>query len=243
MKNIEFDTLACIHNKLELVSVPKNQAKVMVLEPNPNSIYNQQNNIVCSQKPNSKHFYIPVKYEQYCFQDLILRNASSIMEKYLSVENIHPGQLNLFNQNYQCIRIVSTDPEILPYLISDFLDRGIQFLSQNNVRSYLSYIYYKKHIELKIIDKGIYLDSNEAGRYYFGVPKSMHFDAFIEGLEKIMITVNIPCSAPLLMYLYNKKRMLDFTGIHLTYNDPEFLKNIQASLNALFEIEKAEIKQ
>jgi len=174
------------------------------------------------------HFHIPVTEKElpqkFVFivlrsynlfdDDFVVRIADSIRSKRNVEFDACIGQLYFYNELKSCIRIRLNNYEILPGLIQDFTDEGIQFAKFKSVKPYDSIIKIKKHMNLYEIEEGIFEHPVKKEVHYISIPNTMDWDAF----EKLTLSIKQNSEYKIfdaaLASVYARDKMLDMVRIY-----------------------------
>jgi len=221
MKNIDLDGLTCFKVKLK-INRPlwSENMKYLVLESDPNPDYYAWHNFPPNMEYDDlKHLYLLVKNKINCFQDVILRFTVKLRKQFGTTMHIYPGSMIFHNENYQCVRIDTTNAGQLPLLIEELHKLGIHFVKNQKVHDYDSLVHYKKHIEYTKIEEGVYQDNNDPNRFFFQVKKHLEFDEFLKGIEQIKNTCEFHLFDAFLTDMLNRNEVNDFIGIYSKHCD------------------------
>ena len=220
MNSQEFNGLTCYTVKGNVASASvSDKLKYLVFESDPTPGYYAKNNFPVNKHVNDWHFYIPVKKQVICFQDIVLRNAPIINEKLKSNLRIYPGQIVLNNKNHACIRVNTDNPDILPAFIEELIKMGLVLFGNKKIAEYESVIYFKKYTVFSKLGEGIYQDENNENRYFFEIPNLINFDDFLEGMEKIKNNCNYHLFDSFLASIFIENSTQDFIGIYSEHCD------------------------
>lgn len=236
MNNIAFQGITCFNVRLELSrNELSNSLKKLVLESNATpGYYSKQNFPPNKQATQDRHLYLVVKKSVNCFQDIVLRHASHINKKYNQKLHIAPGQLDLFNESHQCIRVNTSDTDNIENLIADLGKLGIEFLPDKKVEPYKSHIFFKKYVEFLEIQPQVYQDNENPYRFFFKIPKCIEFDEFERSVEKIKNNCKFHLFDAFLNHFFMKDSVQDLVGIYSKHCDPERFQEFKKEINALF---------
>jgi len=121
MENIAFQGLTCFTVKLEVGRCDRStELGVLLLESNPNPGYYSKQNFPPNKKTRKdRHCYLLVKNTVNCFQDIVLRHTRDVKKKFKHKLNVTTIQLTFQNVSYQCIRINTSEIELIPEFLSD----------------------------------------------------------------------------------------------------------------------------
>jgi hypothetical protein len=239
MKSIAFAGLACTYTRLEVARLPHSkELKYLVLESDPTPGYYSKGNFPVNKgHVADHHFYLLVKNSVNCFQDEVLRIASLIREETKLLLHVSPGQMTFNNQNYQGIRIKTDEVNHLHLVIDKLRSKGIKFIKDRKVEPYTSTIQFKRYIEFRQLEEGIYQDNHNDKRFFITLPKLVDFDQFLIITEHIKENCDFNLFDSFLTSLYQKDKMLDFAGIYSNHCDrsrlSEFRDNLTKELKTI----------
>jgi hypothetical protein len=237
MKNIELQGLTCFKIERMVDRSPLSETmKCLVLESDPNPVYyGLQNFPPNKEHVGDKHLYLLVKNKINCFQDVILRNAGKIREKFDFKMHIYPGSMTFQNKTYQCIRLDTTYIEQLPILINELKKLDLLLVKDNKVKAYKSLIYFKKFIEYAKVEDGVYQDKDNKNRYFFRIQKHLEFEDFIKGMKQIKNNCNFHLFDSFLTDMFYRNDVLDFIGIYSEHCDESRFGELKQQIAELFK--------
>lgn len=126
-----------------------------------------------------------------------------------------PGEVDLFNERHQCIRIKGLkNYNLIPEVLSAYKENGMEFMKGRDVKPYQGLIRIKKYFILDELDKGIYLDKEVPQMGYFEVPAEMKFDLFEEITLHIKRNVKENNWDAALGVFYRKSGLVDVVRIY-----------------------------
>jgi hypothetical protein len=237
MNNIDLYGLTCFKVKLK-VDKPKEDvgSKYLILESDPNPDYYARHSFPPNEEhEHQKHLYLLVKNSINCFQDVILRNTSEIRKQFNFLLNIYPGSLTFHNDNYQCVRVDTTNSsQILP-LIKTLNNLGIKFIKDKKLDAFVSLIHYKKYVEYHKIDEDVYQDISDPYRFFFQINKHLNFDDFLKGMEQIKFNCNFHMFDAFLSDMFIRNEMLDFIGLYSKHCDQTRFSELKEKLKKYFD--------
>lgn len=232
MNTLDINGLTCFSVESMVASSPLSEKmNHLILESDPTPDYYAKNNFPPNiEHIGNRHLYLLVRKSINCFQDVIYRRASNLIEKFGSGTNIYPGQMTFKNEDHQCIRLNLNNTEHLAQIISEFTKLGIHFFPNKKISDYSSFIFYKKYTSFIFIEDGVYQDEYNPNRYFFEIPKQIDFKKFKEGMAEIKNSCDYHLFDSLLVYLFYKNRIRDFISIYSKHCDKtrfgEFKKEI-----------------
>ena len=236
MNHHEFSGLTCYtaKNIVARASIT-DELKHLVLESDPTPGYYAKNNFPANKHVNDWHFFIPIKKQVICFQDVVLRNAPIISKKLKENLRIYPGQISFQGKNYASIRVNTDNQNVLPKLIKELLKMGLKLFKNNNSAEYESVIYFKKYTSFLKIGEGIFQDKNNANRYFFEIPILINFEDFLAGMEKIKNNCNYHLFDSFLSSVFFENSTIDFIGIYSEHCDKNRFDELQKEIIKVFK--------
>jgi hypothetical protein len=237
MDNIVFSGLTCFKVFLKVNRSPlSNKENLLILESDPNPDYYSKKDFPPNKKHlGDRHFYLMVKNQVNCFQDLVLRVRQKIKENSNLKMRIYPGYMSFQNKNVPCIRIDAVNIDDLPLLINEFHDFGIKFVKDHRVHEYESYLHFKKFIRFKEVDKDIYQDNDNQHRYFFKIPKSIEPEDFINGIKNIKFSCDFHSFDSFQAELFVGEDVFDFIGIYSRHCDKQRFTELKQHLKDQFD--------
>ena len=235
MKDQKLNGYACYTFNVNIARSPiSNDIKQLVLESDPNPNYYSKGNFPPNKHVSDWHIYIPIKNSINCFQDIIIRNTAKLQKEFNLTLQVFPGQITLYNEEYQAVRINTNDINHIPLLINEMKKLGIEFLPDKNIKEYESLIYYKKYTEFIKIEDDVYVDSLVPDRYFFSIPTHIEFNTFIDGMSKIKNSCNFHLFDSFLVYLIEKNNVHDFIGIYSKHCDKNRFSELKDHIKTIF---------
>jgi len=235
MDKYEMAGLTCFSMRIDMAASPlSKQLNCLVLESDPNPGYYSKNNFPENKHVHDWHLFLPVKKQIPCFQDVILRSIPQLTKVFNTRLHIAPGQVIVNNKSHACIRINVENKDILPELIKEFQKLNIRFMPAKKIENYSSLIYYKKFIEFKKLDEGIFEDRENPNQFFFKIPKLIDFDKFMEGMESIKFSCNFHLFDSSLASIFVKNDVWDFVGIYSEHCDKNRFKELQGHIEQTF---------
>ncbi|RLD54919.1 MAG: hypothetical protein DRJ01_17395 [Bacteroidetes bacterium] len=236
MNSQEFKALTCYTVKSNVAGASiSDKLKYLVLESDPTPGYYAKNNFPINKHVNDWHFYIPVKNQIVCFQDVILRNVPIINDKLKSNLRIYPGQIIFKNKNHAGIRVNTDNPDIMPAFIDELIGLGLKLFKDKKVEEYESVIYYKKFTGFINIGEGIYQDENNANRFFFEIPRQINFDDFLSGMERIKFSCDYHLFDSFLASIFIENSTQDFIGIYSEHCDKNRFAELKEEIVKVFK--------
>lgn len=206
----------CFFTTLKLTSFnPNGNNEWMILESHSAPGYYSQSNFPINERRQfDRHLYVIVKKPAPCFQDLVLRKSSEIIREQNLTIYASPGQLTLFNKNYQCIRVrVSQIDDIYP-LINSLRTEGVEFLKYKKVKTYSSFIQHKKYIKFNKLGECVYQDIQVPNRYFIQLPRPVDYNEFEKLIEEIKYNCKFNHFDASLAYLNQGDHTFDFAALY-----------------------------
>lgn len=227
----------CFFTKLELSQFKNDRTNdFMILQSSAEpGYYSKANFPVNQKKQHDHHLYLVVKKTAPCFQDMVLRKSNEIIRQHNLAMHVCPGQLNLFNSNYQCIRIHLADMDTIDPLIEGLTNEGIAFLKQKNVKPFYSFIQHKKYIEFDKIEDGVYQDSNVPNRHFIQIPYPVDYKRFEKLVEEIKYSCKYNHFDASLAYLNQGENTFDFVSVYSDHCDISKLKEFKQHIDRLLK--------
>ena len=236
MKSIAFEGLTCFTQKLTIGRSPlSDQIKGLILESDPNPGYYAKGDFPPNKHLNDWHLFLPIKNQVNCFQDLILRHACQLSEKYNETLRVFPGQLTVHNTDYPCIRINTQEIEHLPSIVAEIKQMGLRLLHDKKTPAYQSRVFFKKFTEFVQLEEDVYQDSDNPNRYFFPIEGYLDFDRFLEGMSRIKFSCDFHLFDSFLASLFKKNKVKDFVGIYSEHCDTNRFPELKQHLKNTFE--------
>ncbi|MCK5537760.1 MAG: hypothetical protein KAI79_13115 [Bacteroidales bacterium] len=238
MSKIAFSGLTCftVKTKMSRSKIVKD-FPYLLLESNQSPCYYAKNNFPPTEiTTNDHHLFLLVKNNVNCFQDIVLRHAAYINEKFGKNFHISPGQVLFRNHNYQAIRVNTADTKYLPQLVEESEKLGIKLLKKKKkIAPFDSIVFFKKYIEFVELGDGIYQDNHTKGRYFFRVPRVLEFDEFEQKIDKIKNNCDFHLFDSFLNHLFIGGKVQDFVGIYSEHCNEDRFEEFKKNLATLFE--------
>lgn len=237
MKDPDFSGVACYNIINSVASISNSSiSNHLILESDLEEGYYSRNNFPENKLKHSRKFYLPVKNPAFCFQDIILRNASLINKNLGSNFEIAPGQMTILNKNHACIRVGTTETDKLPLLIEELKKIDFNFSSKREIKQYQSLIYFKKYTEFVKIGTGIYQDRDDKNQHFFEVPRLINFDEFLKGMVRIKNNCNYHLFDSFLTSIFLKDYTQDFIGIYSEHCDTGRFNELEDEIKKIFHV-------
>ncbi len=237
MENIEFNGLTCFKVVLKVNRSPLSEdTNILILESDPNPDYYSKKDFPPNKKHvGDRHLYLLIKNQINCFQDVILRERHQIKKKHNLNLRIYPGYMTFQNKNTACIRLDATNIDQLPLLITEFRKIGLEFIKDQKIKAYDSYIHFKKYIRYVKIDDGIYQDHENSNRFFFKIDKTIELKELTKGMNHIKYNCNFHLFDSFLAELFVDEDALDFIGIYSEHCDKERFAELKQQIKKQFE--------
>ncbi len=237
MKNIEFNGLTCFKVFLKVDRSPLSEKmNLLILESDPDpDYYSKQNFPPNKEHVGDRHFYLLIKNQINCFQDVILRNRIRIKKTHDFKMHIYPGYMTFQNKNVPCIRLDTANIDQLPLLIKEFQDIGIEFIKDQKIKAYNSYIHFKKYIKFEKIEEKIFQDRVNPNRFFFQVDKFIELEDFVKGMENIKFNCDFHLFDSFLAEIFIDEDTLDFIGVYSKHCDKERFAELKQEIKKQFE--------
>ena len=237
MKSNELDNITCIEAMLRIVHPPLGESvKYLILESDPNPDYYALHNFPPNtEHANVRHLYLLVKNTIHCFQDVILRNIHQLREQFGSSMHIYPGSMSFQNEDYQCIRMDTTQVDRLPELIEALQKLGLTFLKDRKSDDYTGLVHYKKYIEYLAVEDGVFQDKNDANRFFFQINTHIDFEKFLKGMVHIKNRCEYHLFDPFLTEIFIKDKVYNFIGIYSKHCDKNRFGELKKEIKKQFD--------
>lgn len=238
MKSKAFSRMVCFSTELSMASFPgSDQHQVMILESDPRPGYFAEGGFPEHLKHvHDHHLFVVIKHPVSCMQDKIIRHACRIKKEHNLSLHASPGQLTLFNETYPCIRIRTTELNVLDVFIREFQKIGIEFMHKKNVKPYSSFVQYKKQINFVKLDEGIFQDAIEPNRHFISIKKDIDFETF----KRIILDTKNNCDFNLfdasLVYYHEDDCTHDLVSVYSEHCDEKRFPELKEFLDR--EIDK-----
>ncbi|MEN8224710.1 MAG: hypothetical protein ABFS05_05045 [Bacteroidota bacterium] len=235
IENIE--GLTCFSFEIPVASSPlSSELNYLILESDPTPDYYAIGNFPPNKKRLlDRHLYLPIKKDMSCFQDVIYRKAIEITQKLGSELSIYAGQMTMQNQYHQCVRLNTRSTDHLPYIIEELKKLGIEFYSNKKLAVYTSFIYYKRYVEYKNLEEGVYQDENNTNRYYFKIQPQIEYKQLKEGMDMIKTNCDFHLFDSFLVNLFYKNEIVDFIGIYSEHCDKGRFGELKQEITKYFQ--------
>jgi len=208
----------------------------MILESNSSpGYYSKANFPINERKQHDHHLYIVVKKAVPCFQDIVLRKSRKIIKDQKLSIHATPGQLNLFNTSYQCIRVRASELDHIYPLIEGLKLEGIEFLKSKKIKPYTSFVQHKKYIKLDKIQEGVYQDIEVPERYFIQIPRPVDFNEFEKLIEEIKYNCKFNHFDASLAYLNQGEQTFDFVALYSDHCEKDRLTEFKIQIDKLIK--------
>jgi hypothetical protein len=179
MKRLDTPGIIIKKEKLATFESPVALAELVLEEIEPYPGYYDQYHIPMDEKELiPKHLFLLTRGLDYFNDDDFIRITSRIKSETSQPFDARMGQLYLFNEKYNCIRIHTNYPGIIPGLIDDYKENGIQFIRTRTVKPYVSIIKIKSFFQLEEIQEGIYRHIRKPEVHFIVLPVQLDWDTF-----------------------------------------------------------------
>lgn len=147
-------------------------------------------------------------------QEFLIRTIVKIKQDKKYDFDGSPGEIELFNEKANCIRIKGLkNYSLIPEIIRSFKEEGIDFTKGKDVKPYGGLIRITKYFLLDELDNGIYMDQETPEMGYFEIPVELPWDVFERitlDLKRNMDEANWDAA---LGVLFRKKGLVDVIRI------------------------------
>lgn len=225
----------CFFTTLKLSSFnPNGNNEWMILESHSApGYYSVANFPINERRQFDRHLYIVVKKPTPCFQDMVLRKSGEIIRDRNLTLYASPGQLTLFNKNYQCIRVrVSQIDDIYP-LIDSLKAEGVEFLKYKKIKTYSSFIQHKKYIKFRKLEDCIYQDEQVPNRYFIQIPRPVDYNEYEKMIEDIKYNCKFNHFDASLAYLNQGDHTFDFAALYSDHCENNRLSEFKEQIDKL----------
>lgn len=146
--------------------------------------------------------------------DNIIRAIKSVKQDFPNHFDGAPGQLTVFNEPAEAIRIKYLHYDDIGALIKAFQKQGIEFRAKKNVEAYTSLIRITKYFMMKQISENIYNDEAWKELYYLHLPVKIEWAQFEEISASIKHNVEDKNYDAALTHVYDREGVVDFVRIY-----------------------------
>ncbi len=146
--------------------------------------------------------------------DNIIRAIKGVKQDFPHHFDGAPGQLHVFNEPVEAIRIKYLHYDDIGALISAFQQQGIEFKSKKTVQAYTSLIRISKYFMMKKISDYIYNDEEWKELYYLYLPVKIEWEQFEEISASIKHNVEDKNYDAALTHVYDREGVVDFVRIY-----------------------------
>ena len=237
-EEIRYSGVSCYNVNVELGrSDLSDKTNLLILETNHQPDYYVRGNFPPNKHQSSWRLFLLVKKHIDCFQDVVLKKAFLINQKYKTNMEIMPGYMDYAKKSHQCIRINLSDKEMLGAVIGELESEGIEFLKDKKTAPYNTNVFFKRYTELVEMKEGVYRDSRIPGHYFFPIKSIIEFDVFEKGIEKIKHGCDFHMFDSFLSFMFiDGGKGQDFIGIFSNHCDedrfPELKENIKKTFDS-----------
>lgn len=237
MSKNNFSGLTCFNVKSTFsVSELSKEYRFLILESNqkPN-YYSKQNFPPNADESGDRSLYLLVKNPVLCFQDVILRNAAILGERFKMQLQIYPGQLHYMGKAFACVKIDTKHTNLMAEIIKQMKILNIELIkTTKTVVPYDTILFYKKHIDFEGKAEDIYYDKENTGRYFFKLKRNIEFDEFEKKISDIKNNCNFHLFDAFLSQLFTNNRVYDFVGIYSEHCDESRLGEFKKHIDKIF---------
>lgn len=146
--------------------------------------------------------------------DNIIRAIKSVKQDFPHHFDGAPGQLTVFNEPAEAIRIKYLHYNDIGALIKAFQKQGIEFRTRKKLEAYTSLIRITKYFMMKQISENIYNDEAWKELYYLHLPVKMEWAQFEEISASIKHNVEDKNYDAALTHVYDREGVVDFVRIY-----------------------------
>ncbi|MGM0613491.1 MAG: hypothetical protein ACQESM_08280, partial [Bacteroidota bacterium] len=113
-----------------------------------------------------------------CFNEArITRITQNVRQIIKEVEAV-PGRVNISGKNLSCIRVHLKSPYIIPEITEKYAEYNVNFQKKRKISDIDCMIKIQKFISMKLIEDGVYQDTDNQAIYYIIIPKELSWDSF-----------------------------------------------------------------
>jgi len=216
MENIAYRGTACITRKYMLTRLNfDDDFKYLILNSgNAQGYYSRGNFLHDQKKSKDFHLFLVVKKNVFCFQDIIYRENLKISRDFKCNLHMNPAHIKYENKPAAAIRIRPIDIEHIDAIIESLSEQGIEFVKNKKVDPFETVTFYKKYIEFKELQEGVYQDNSVNARYFIKIPGLVSYDEFVKIMNSIKHTTKFKMFDHFLTQLYYNNKIIDFAGIY-----------------------------
>lgn len=216
MNNITYSGLTCISRSYNLkrLDFDKNCKHLILHSGNAKGYYSRGNFLHDQKKSQDFHLFLIVKKGSSCFQDVVIREGIKIARDFKCEIHLSPGQINFENKPTLAIRFRPTEIEHLDTVVKALTKHNIKFVKDKKIEPFQSTIFYKRYIEFKQLQDGVFQDNNIDSRYFIQMPGLISYEEFEKMMNKIKNTTKFKMFDYFLAQLYHKDKMIDFAGVY-----------------------------
>jgi len=172
-------------------------------------------------------FFFLVMNDNYPLEE-ITRAAQIINKKFTKGFGTAHGEVTIFDNTYQVIRIKNYEKEnIVKKLQENFIKEGIELLSHTESLQGDALIMLKKFFSLEKVEENIYFDRQEPEIGYFTIPYRMEWDPFEEMTYRIKVNVALGIFDAAIGMFYRQNMIRDVARIFNQRRSVENLKMIR----------------
>ncbi len=228
----QLDTVGIIMKKEKLasfeVNVPLHDMVLEDLAPFP-GYYDSFHVPIPEKELLPGHLFLVLKTLDYFNDDEFIRKTSAIRERTDFEFNAVLGQLLLFNEAHPCIRIRTQQLEIIPSLVDEFKNAGLEFVRAKIVKPYDSIIKIKTFFQLEEIQEGIYHHRTRPELHFVSIPFMPDWQTFEEITLLIRMNSEYKRYDAALASAYSHKGMIEMVRIYDISCTVQQLRELQRS--------------
>ncbi len=185
---------ACFQERLDIAVSPFSEKNgSLILESDPEPGYFSKNGFPENlAHASDHHLYILTKHPVTCFQDWVIQQSFIVKNKLKINLHISPGQLTMGNVQHNCIRMRTQEVKSIRPFLDSLKKFNIKFVNHTKVKPFSSIVHFKKHIEIKPINEGIFADVNDKNRHFVEFPPNALIEDYSD-FEQIIDTIKNNC--------------------------------------------------
>jgi len=179
----------------------------------------------------SRHIYLMIKSFDEIHNIRVIRATQNIKKKLSFDFDASPGQLLLYNNPAQFIRISIVNFDHVSELIEAYKNAGIGFVKNQNVKAFQSLIKILKYFDLESTEEGIFRSSAEPEISYLMMPDEIPYAEFQKINTKVQHNFIEDVFDAAQGFYYTKQGVHDFIRV---YTKKDFLADKLKQIQKMF---------